>query len=169
VTQAINLSVLSAKGQRAVRAYGEAFCREAFQRHMARGEGASTIAAEVGMHTRQVDAAIDCGQELASLEAAAAQAAGFKVRYEGRIPQSLRDYCDAHAHQIVEVSVGSGYATESGRAYDVLLRAGWSAYDDTVHTVIEPTVAAVLTQLRGVSRCNCDDYCKPAFMPAGAK
>jgi hypothetical protein len=85
----------------------------------------------------------------------------YVVQYTGSVPASLRKYCDAHAHQIVEVDAGGGYTTDrpDGFAYDVLLRAGWAMCDDAVHTIIEPTVKATLAQLRAIKPCDCDS-CK---------
>ncbi|MFH0134804.1 hypothetical protein ACGLHS_31635 [Variovorax sp. VaC1] len=85
-------------------------------------------------------------------------AAPLTVRYSGDVPATLRRWCDAHAHQVVEVDAGYGYATDrdGGFAYDVLLRPGWSMSDDACHTLIEPTVKAMLAQLRIVAPCDCD-------------
>jgi hypothetical protein len=90
-----------------------------------------------------------------------------KVRYCNPVPETLRNWCDALAHQIQEVDSGHGYAFESrnGFACDVLLRPGWSMSDDCVHTIIEPTVKAMLAQLRILAECDCDD-CKKASTKA---
>lgn len=80
-----------------------------------------------------------------------------QVKYEGKVPKTLRAFCDKNADKIVEVSAGTGYATDSGFAYDVLLRAGWGAYGDPCHTVIEGTVMDTLRVLRGLEPCNCED------------
>jgi hypothetical protein len=83
------------------------------------------------------------------------------VRYTGPIPARLRAFCDRHAHQIAEVHAGDGYCTESGFAYDVLLKTGWCDYcNPTCHTIIEPTLADVLAVLRGVEPCECDEECR---------
>lgn len=85
------------------------------------------------------------------------------VRYIGNVPKTLRTYADKHAHQIAEISAGDGYTTESGFAYDVLLRAGWQdSSNPTCHTIIEPTVREVLSALRYVTTCDCDDECRQA-------
>ena len=55
---------------------------------------------------------------------------------------------------------GEGYATDSGFAYDILLRRGWRMSDDWVHILIEPTVKDMLRQLRSVTACDCRD-CMP--------
>ena len=84
----------------------------------------------------------------------------LSVRYTGAPPPAtLRKWCDAHAAQVLEVEVGYGYTTdrEDGKAYDILLRPGWRMSDDFVHTIIEPTVADALRQLRAVARCDCSD------------
>jgi len=80
------------------------------------------------------------------------------IKYEGRIPNSLRTYCDRHRHQIAEVSYGSGYCTNSGMAYDVLLRSGWNDYyNPTCHTIIEDTLKDVLGVLKDVAPCECKE------------
>lgn len=84
------------------------------------------------------------------------------VRYSGEPPPAtLRAWCDAHPERVYELHVGGGYNADraDGRAYDVLLRPGWSMSDDCCHTLIEPTVAAMLQQLRATAPCDCDD-CK---------
>lgn len=83
----------------------------------------------------------------------------YEVRYDGRASKTLRDYADRHADKIVEVYGGSGYSTDSGLAWDILLRPGWSLCDDAVHTLIEPTVETMLAQLRAITQCDCDN-CK---------
>jgi hypothetical protein len=82
---------------------------------------------------------------------------GHTVRYCRPAPETLRRWIDAHPHIVAEFDSGKGYTTESGFAYDVLLRAGWRMSDDHVHTLIEPTVRAMLGQLRSVARCDCDE------------
>ncbi|MDN8617162.1 hypothetical protein [Variovorax ginsengisoli] len=74
----------------------------------------------------------------------------FKVRYCTDPPATLRRWCDAHAHQIEEFDSGDGYATDSGFAYDIMLRRGWPMSDDWVHILIEPTVKDMLRQLRSI-------------------
>lgn len=89
----------------------------------------------------------------------------FAVRYSGEPPpQTLRRWCDAHADRVVELHVGGGYAfgRRDGRAYDILLRPGWCMADDCCHTLIEPTVQAMLRQLRAIARCDCQD-CREAL------
>jgi len=81
------------------------------------------------------------------------------VRYEGNIPKSLRAWCDSNSERVQEVCHGSGYATDSGRAYDVFVGRGFCAYEEGSHTVIEPTVSATLEVLRGLSPCECP-YCQ---------
>ena len=56
------------------------------------------------------------------------------VRHVGRIPTSLRGWCDRHAHQVAEVDSGDGYAT-----------------------VIEPTVKQIIAKLRDVTPCECSE------------
>ncbi|TDG02550.1 hypothetical protein E1N52_39225 [Paraburkholderia guartelaensis] len=86
------------------------------------------------------------------------------VRYVNRAPATLDRWIEAHANVVKEFNCGDGYGTESGFAYDILLRAGWRRGDDFVHTLIEPTVAAMLAQLRSVTQCDCDE-CK-ALLPS---
>lgn len=90
------------------------------------------------------------------------------VKYEGRIPKTLRAYADRHAHQIVEISYDGGFCTDSGYAYDVLLRPGWQW--EGGHTIIEPTIAATIGQLRMITPCDesCD-YCKDAIIESAAR
>ncbi|WP_429482124.1 hypothetical protein [Paraburkholderia youngii] len=76
-------------------------------------------------------------------------------------PATLRRWIDAHPHIVQEFDCGNGYTTgrKSEFAYDILLRPGWRRGDDFVHTLIEPTVATMLGQLRIVSACDCEE-CK---------
>lgn len=82
------------------------------------------------------------------------------VRYSGDTPPAtLREWCDDHSDRVYELHVGGGYSNDrpDGRAYDVLLRPGWRMSDDYCHTLIEPTVKAMLMQLRNIARCDCAD------------
>ena len=82
------------------------------------------------------------------------------VRYSGeKPPATLLAWCDAHADRVLELHIGGGYATErsGGFAYDILLRPGWRMADDCCHTLIEPTVNAMLQQLRAIAPCDCKD------------
>jgi len=82
------------------------------------------------------------------------------VRYSGDSPPAtLRKWCDAHPFRVYELHCGGGYDTDrpDGFAYDVLLRPGWRMSDDFCHTLIEPTVAAMLRQLRAIEPCDCTD------------
>lgn len=79
------------------------------------------------------------------------------VKYCKPAPATLRRWIDAHPEKVAEFDCGGGYGTDSGFAYDILLRAGWRMCDDHVHTLIEPTVAAMLAQLRTLSPCDCDE------------
>lgn len=81
----------------------------------------------------------------------------FSVRYCKVAPASLKRWIDAHPEKVEEFDCGGGYSTDSGFAYDILLRAGWRKDDDYVHTLIEPTVRDMLAQLRSVSVCDCDE------------
>lgn len=77
------------------------------------------------------------------------------VKYEGRIPKTLRSYADKHAEQIIEVTWSDGYG--DGGAYDAFLQPGWSKCDDCVHTIINTTVAGLISELRGIVPCDCED------------
>ncbi|WP_038215289.1 MULTISPECIES: hypothetical protein [Xenophilus] len=91
------------------------------------------------------------------------------VRYSGDTPPAtLRAWCDAHADRVFELHAGGGYCTErpDGFAYDVLLRPGWCMSDDCCHTLIEPTVADMLRQLRAIVPCDCED-CMTALAKGG--
>lgn len=87
------------------------------------------------------------------------------VKYSGEKPPAiLRRWCDTHADRVYELHCGGGYSTDrpDGFANDVLLRPGWSMSDDACHTLIEPTVADMLRQLRTIARCDCKD-CREAL------
>lgn len=87
------------------------------------------------------------------------------VLYSGvNPPATLRAWCDAHPERVQELHTGGGYSTErsGGFAYDILLRPGWCMSDDNCHTLIEPTVKAMLSQLRAIAQCDCQD-CKEAL------
>jgi hypothetical protein len=58
----------TAKTQRAIKAYGAETCRKAFRMHDTDGEGGSTVGFYLGLKTRQADAAIDAGREIADAE-----------------------------------------------------------------------------------------------------
>jgi hypothetical protein len=62
---AATLSHLPPKIRRAVRAYGVEVCATAYDRYTRRVGGASTIGMELGLTTRQADAAINAGRFLA--------------------------------------------------------------------------------------------------------
>jgi hypothetical protein len=81
------------------------------------------------------------------------------VKYCKPAPVTLKRWIDAHPERVSEFTYGFGYATNDnvGFAYDIVLRAGWRRGDDYVHTLIEETVQAMLTRLRGVVPCDCDE------------
>jgi len=85
-----------------------------------------------------------------------ANIAPLSVRYCGDAPPpaTLRAWCDAHPDRVQELHVGGGYAT------------GRRMSDDCCHTLIEPTVAAMLRQLRAITRCDCAD-CREALAKGG--
>jgi hypothetical protein len=83
----------------------------------------------------------------------------FKVKYCKKPPVTLKRWIEANPDKVYEFDCGGGYGTESGFAYDILLRAGWRMGDDHVHTLIEETVKEMLAQLRAVVPCDCDE-CK---------
>jgi hypothetical protein len=55
----------SSKTQRAIAKYTKAACIEAHRMHSIDGEGGSTVGFYLGLTTRQADAAINAGQEIA--------------------------------------------------------------------------------------------------------
>jgi hypothetical protein len=81
----------------------------------------------------------------------------FTVKYEGNIPKNLRAWCDKHPERVTEVSQGGGYNTDSGMAYDVLLRRHWGRSDGDGHTIIESTAKDTLAELRAAKPCTCED------------
>lgn len=92
------------------------------------------------------------------------------VKYSGDSPpRTLRVWCEAHADRVFELHVGGGYNTEraDGFAYDILLRPGWRIADDCCHTLIEGTVRGMLSQLRAIAPCDCQD-CLKALANGGA-
>lgn len=83
----------------------------------------------------------------------------MQVKYEGKIPKTLKAFADKRAHQIQEVTHDGGYCTDSGYAYDAFLRRGWRKGDDFVHTIITDTASQMIAELREIVACDCD-YCK---------
>jgi hypothetical protein len=79
------------------------------------------------------------------------------VKYEGSVPKTLRAFCDRNAGKVKDVLAGGGYNTDSGFGYDVSLRAGWRKGDERVHTIVEQIIADMLSRLRCVVPCDCDD------------
>ena len=94
------------------------------------------------------------------------QAGGYRVEYDGgTIPARLRDWCDAHAHQVAAVSREGGYSSgRDGVCYDVLMRPGWSVdyHGDNMHTIIEPRLDDVLDILKTAAPCDCKGECAEA-------
>ena len=90
------------------------------------------------------------------------------VRYEGRVPTTLRRWIDKHAaSQVYEVSASGGFTFGSG--YDVGIRPGWCIDDcgDAGHTCIESTVKDVISRLKTLRRCEDDEECRAAWgLPA---
>ena len=80
----------------------------------------------------------------------------YAVRYESRIPQSLKAWIERNKEKVFAVDYASGFNTDSGWAYDILLRNGWSVQGEALHTIIEPTIKDTLAKLRGVERCDCE-------------
>lgn len=89
------------------------------------------------------------------------------VKYEGRVPKTLRAFCDRHSDAIAEVDYSGGFSFENrdGMGYDVLLRPGYCVtfYGDTMHTIVEPTVANVIAVLRTIEACHEDAECRAAW------
>ena len=79
------------------------------------------------------------------------------TRFESAIPKTLRQWIETHPDVVYAISYEGGYATESGRAYDILLMPGFTT-DEGMHTIIESTVAETLRQLRTVQPgCKCKE------------
>lgn len=57
---------LSKTTKAAIYKYGSRICLLAYEKHINKGYGANTIGWELGMTTRQADAAINAGRELAA-------------------------------------------------------------------------------------------------------
>jgi hypothetical protein len=91
----------------------------------------------------------------------------FVVKYCKPAPASLRAWIEKNPEKVYEFDSGDGYCTESGFAYDILLRAGWRMGDDFCHTLIEATAKAMLAQLRSVEPCDCDE-CRQMIERANA-
>jgi hypothetical protein len=76
------------------------------------------------------------------------------IKYVGRVPKTLRDWCDRHAqHKVYEVMAcgdPSAYVK-----YDAACRAGWSKCDDAVHTLVGDTVRELIAEIRYASPCDC--------------
>jgi hypothetical protein len=89
------------------------------------------------------------------------------VKYCKPAPKTLRAWIDANPEKVAEFDCGGGYCFGDGRGfgYDILLAPGWRMCDDTVHTLIEPTVKQMLAQLRSVVPCDCDE-CKEMIASA---
>lgn len=64
----------SAKTRRAIAKYAEATCIEAHRMHSVDGEGGNTVGFYLGLTTRQADAAINAGEEIALAKQARAAA-----------------------------------------------------------------------------------------------
>lgn len=87
----------------------------------------------------------------------AGAAPSFAVKYLSTAPKTLRKRLDANADKVCEFDSGSGYTTESGFAYDILLREGWQVAGEFSHTINEETVADVLLKLALVVPCDCKE------------
>lgn len=95
------------------------------------------------------------------------------IRYEGRVPKTLRNWIEKHAaDKVVEVSHGGGFCFErGGSGYDVLLVSGYRVKDcgDWTHTVIQATVKDVIDVLKTLERCDDDDECRQAWQARAGK
>lgn len=71
-------------------------------------------------------------------------------------PSKLTRWIKNHPGIVHEVDYGSGFGTESGYAYDILLCGGWCTVDGE-HTIIEETEREAIAVLNGVRPCrgNC--------------
>lgn len=79
------------------------------------------------------------------------------IRYEGVIPAKLKIVCDCNRHKIKEVTYHDGWATDTGYSYEVVLRNGWRASDDLVHTLLDTSVDGIIRQIKAAERCDCDN------------
>lgn len=78
------------------------------------------------------------------------------IKYESaNIPKTMRALLERHADKVKAVDFGGGFCTDSGNAYDVVLRPGWVVKDDGTHGIIEPTISDVRDKLSMVIRCAC--------------
>jgi hypothetical protein len=75
------------------------------------------------------------------------------IKYEGRIPATLRMYCDRHRHQIQEVIWCASLCDHGG--YEAVLRNGWRKIDDIVHSLTDPNCKGLIIQLKGIVECDC--------------
>lgn len=77
----------------------------------------------------------------------------MKVRFEGHIPKTLREWVLKHAvHKVYEVCACPG----ESYMYDAALRAGWSKCDDAVHTLVGDTARDLIAEIRDASPCDCE-------------
>ena len=80
VNQGNEMSNLTSATKRAIANYGEQTCRDAYRQHANFGEGAATVGAYFNITTRQADAAINAGRELA-VETAPVVIRKFPVKF----------------------------------------------------------------------------------------
>lgn len=90
------------------------------------------------------------------------------IRYEGRVPKTLRNWIEKHAaDKVYEVSASGGFSFENrnGFGYDVGIKPGWCVdyHGDRMHTCIEPTVRDVIDVLSTLERCEDDAECREAW------
>jgi hypothetical protein len=86
-----------------------------------------------------------------------------QTTFSKRTPKTLRAWCEKNTDKVQDVDCGDGFDTDSGFAYDVMLRSGWcDSFNPTCHIIKEPTVRALLLRLRSVERCVCADCLKEA-------
>jgi hypothetical protein len=90
------------------------------------------------------------------------------VKYCKPAPATLKRWIDKNADKVIEFDSGFGYGTDSGFAYDIFLAPGWRQGDDFVHTIIEETVFTMMSQLRNIVACDCDE-CKEALAKKESK
>lgn len=82
---------------------------------------------------------------------------GLPIKFCKPAPKTIRAWIEKNPEKVTEFDCGGGYS--NGFAYDILLAPGWRKGDDHVHTLICDTVKEMLSELRAVVPCDCDE-CK---------
>lgn len=83
----------------------------------------------------------------------------------GRLPAALAQAVDRYYDRLsnhlglLAVDKDSGFATETGVAWDILLAAGWRTNDGGHRVIIESNAKDAAYLIRTAEPCDCDD-CK---------